>query len=763
MQFPQKSLTRQRVLVVALWTFSFLLLGWVTVACLFGHVEHAVSPHMMRGGDQKVHVILMAPPRSWPGNFHVEVLEDGFPLSRSGAGLELRPQGSDPNSVLVFFSASDQTNPRINGRQYVVRYLRRLLPASIALLLACWLFVPACTLWLSRRIENEDPTSTASDNSTAGWCAVTAASMFSLFAIQAWLFPSNVAWFLVVVAAGFPAFLVWLEGTVLGERSWSFPGWWPWLVSLLAWGACTAFGTSSYASWSTATAVLLMMAWGLVLYFGLRGSLLSLGENGVWLMTGFFGLGIGLILAREARLGLVSVLASLGLASTWGGAAVNPWTTKFLGHWALILSWSSLAVFWRLSRERRPRTGLLIVVACLAIGVNGSKSALAALAFSAVAAMAAFYWGRAARKLLISTLLTGVLLTPFLAGIPWQAHLYLHGDVPEKVLNALDLDLRGGMWEFSRRLTWLRPFEGWGIGSTSSLPGGDLPMAETLGLEPGSARPWALRRPTLAGGHPHNAALLTWLDLGLVGALLLAGLLLAIGRSIAATEGNRRVHAALIGLLTVNVVYLAFNYPAWEPEVMSILWMSAVLASVALPKPKVPTKRLLQDGVVVLILLGIGGGFLAQERLSRWLMVREFRQNEVVLDASAGKLLAGEDIWRLDSSSPLDAEAELLESGVIRGWVYDPLTGAAPEPVLLFVGSRLLAVLWPEHPSPELFARTRPKSVSALTAGFAVPVDPQGLDLHAPVNLVALGPESARFVELPPLNRSAGADGAPSP
>jgi hypothetical protein len=90
-----------------------------------------------------------------------------------------------------------------------------------------------------------------------------------------------------------------------------------------------------------------------------------------------------------------------------------------------------------------------------------------------------------------------------------------------------------------------------------------------------------------------------------------AGLVVMIGRSIAASEANRGVHASLLGLLTLTAAYLLFNYPAWDPVVASILWMSAALPSALLPPRPACRRQLLRSAATVFILLATGCAILA--------------------------------------------------------------------------------------------------------------------------------------------------------
>lgn len=636
----------------------------------------------------------------------------------------------------------------------------RHLPASTMLLLASWILLPAAVIDRWRRPTQSPPSGTPLE--IPAWTVVVCGGVYSLFAIQAWLPPSNAHWLLAVGAVGLAPALA-----RLSAGQWAPPGWLPWVAGLGAWATVSSFAGSSYASPATAAGFLTVSAWGLALYFGLRGSLKGDESREPSLILGLFVFTTGLNLAREAGFDPAGRLTSLGLSPLLWKGIVNQWTTKFTAHWLLVVSWFALAATGWDRRGSRWRTALVLALGTVTLGLNGSKAAILALVLSAAVATCALRWPRTLRRLLVSGLVVGVLLAPVLAAVPWQLQSIVQSHLPATPPVVRKVESRGGIWEFSRRLIALRPLQGWGFGASATLPGRDLPIADAFGLDSAVAGPRRSSQPAFEGGHPHNAALLTWLDLGLIGALLVAGLLVATGRAIAAVEEHKRIHATLLGLLTVTATFLAFNYPAWEPEVMSILWMSVVLPSAVLSSPVVDRREHLRSGAVVLLILALGCAALAQGRLSRWLTVRDLRGHETVLDPDAERLVAGGEVWDLEYDGDLDAGAELVKSGAgaptyIRGWAFDPSATRAPKAVLVFVGSRLAAVVWPERPSPGVLARVERKTVRALTAGFLFRAEPDRGDFDAPVTIIVLERGRALAKEVPPLSgASPGRDSLP--
>lgn len=752
MRSPASLALFPRPSTVVVWLSVALFLVWITKACLLGHVEHELSTDHMRGRGPAVYSILPAPPPFWPAELRLEVLENGQPLA---AGPELprvtikdSGPGSPQFSVLRFIG-SDGSDPRDNGRKYVVRAPRRQRPAALALLMVCWIGLPWAAIRFSKRVGD------GSEPGTLGpaiWCAGLSVLAYSLFALQAWLPQPNAPWLVIVAAVCAASWLVRLGS---GPRP-PMSGWLPWLLGLVAWALCSSLGGTAYSS-PTATASFVVMAvWGLMIHDTLRGSLRGHQELGPSLLLVVFVILSGLSLARDAGFDLAGQLAWLGLSSVRTNAIGNPWTTKFLGHWVLVVAWCTLVVLGRAGRPRQLGVATVVLLTGLALGISGSKAALVALVFSAVVGVAAYRWPTTVRRFVVASLAVAIVLAPLLAAAPWRLHTAASSVVPSDGSLRLEMDIRGGIWEFSRRLISQHPLEGWGFGASASLPGRELPIADALKVEPSTESSQLTRHPALAGGHPHNAALLIWMDLGLVGALLVTGLLIATGKSISALEENRQSHAALLGLLTVTAVYLAFNYPVWEPEVLSLLWMTLALASAGLPARPVALKPLLRSGTAVVVLLALGCAVLAHHRLSRWQIARDFPPGEVTLDLAAGHLLRpGRDQGRhlpLRDEPALEAGAELVGERWIRGWAFGPPGAESPKAVLVFVGPSLVGIAWPERPSPEAFSRVEVSDVQALTAGFLVPVDPDRIDFQASVFVVVVRNGEALVKTLPPLD-----------
>lgn len=748
-------------MVAAPWLIVALLLAAITSECLFGQVKHELVPAQMRG-DVIALVILPAPPFPWQSELGVDVFENGRRLgprlegprsvSETGGGAYADPvrDGSGlQRFTALYFTASDGSEPARNGRSYAVRYPRWALPATFAFLLGCWVVLPLTTVHLVRCLAGPRPRAVGSLG-VAGWSVLVSALVYSLFALQAWLPPSNAPWLIAVAVAGVAPFLARLPV----PRA-SVPGWCLWCAGLLVWVLLTSLGGTSYASPGMAAGFLAVAAGGALLYFGTRGSLEGSARAGRSPIVAVFLVVALASLARDAGFDIAGTLATLGLSPLRTEGIENLWTAKFLGHWLLVTLWCTLAAFGLKGVSRHRDTALVASLGFVALWLNGTKSGLVALVISTAVAGGAMLRPRATRRLVVVVLVLAALTAPLWAGLPWRAQARLPSHLTEGPLSGLEMDVRGGVWEFSRRLISLHPLEGWGFGASASLPGRQLPIADALGVEPSRPDHVLARHPVLAGGHPHNAALLTWLDLGLIGAVLLAGLLAAVGHSIARVERQRYAHAALLGLLTVTATFLAFNYPVWEPEIASMLWMTAVLAASHLPQPVFRRPELVRHGIVVLVVIAIGCALLVEERASRWLTARDQGAREILLSPDGDSLAIGGAVHRLEDDRRIDAGARLVAPQgrpFIHGWAYGPPGSGDPDVVLVFVGTELVGTVWPEWPTLEVFRRSSTRDVRALLSGFLVPVVPADLDIEAPLTVVMIRGQDVAAARLPPLS-----------
>ena len=109
-----------------------------------------------------------------------------------------------------------------------------------------------------------------------------------------------------------------------------------------------------------------------------------------------------------------------------------------------------------------------------------------------------------------------------------------------------------------------RPVFGWGLNTSRVIPGGGVKLDASE-----SALPL----------HPHNGVLQLWLELGAVGALLGAGLLIRILVRTVAWTGDPVERAACTALTLTGFVIACLSYGLWQSWWMAALFFAAVFAA----------------------------------------------------------------------------------------------------------------------------------------------------------------------------------------
>lgn len=547
----------------------------VTATWWWGVVRINLSPRQMRQPLPPVSLVNVA------GDLRfAEITEDGVPL---GPRLESRnavrtraegwsqlafenQEGGDRATLLVFVS-SDASSPLTNGRRYAAAYRLREQPASRTAVLLTWCLALAVAAALRRRpVHRGLP---AEGPPVARWSVVAAVGLYSLFVLRAQLVSaSSLVWLAALLLVALPALLAVRRPPPAARPVW------PWLGGLLLWMWLTTMLPGAVdANPRSALAATAGCALGTALVLAFRHRLGSGATGSAALLVSWAGTALGLVLT-VGHMGPLLALQGLGV-STW---ASGVWSEKYAMHWLLLLAWCVLLAFSRKPSAWRTGTVVVLVGTLSVLWFGASKSGLAALLCSLAVAGTALLRPRATRRALVAGVLAAVLLAPLLYRVPWQVHRRLPPAAAEMSARYLESSVRGAIWEAAGRFVMERPWAGRGIGAAARMAAGRVPLGEQLGIDPVQRTPAQQSYPALPGGHPHSLPLLIWLDLGLVGALLCAGLIMALGRVMSRAEEQSRAHACLLGLFTATVVLFAVNYPVWDPVVLSLLWFGPALA-----------------------------------------------------------------------------------------------------------------------------------------------------------------------------------------
>jgi O-antigen ligase len=131
------------------------------------------------------------------------------------------------------------------------------------------------------------------------------------------------------------------------------------------------------------------------------------------------------------------------------------------------------------------------------------------------------------------------------------------------------------IWRFAAERIADKPLAGWGMNAARAIPGGK----EKVVLIPGTPPIMGERLPL----HTHNAPLQWWLELGVPGAVLMAGLWLFALRLIAKYSAGRAARAIAIGGFTAAFVIANLSFGAWQSWWLATLGLAAALILLFLP------------------------------------------------------------------------------------------------------------------------------------------------------------------------------------
>lgn len=215
---------------------------------------------------------------------------------------------------------------------------------------------------------------------------------------------------------------------------------------------------------------------------------------------------------------------------------------------------------WRLGWRWMAVPAVLVPMALAAVGT--SQSALAALLGLLVLLGIAILSWRVAVGLVAAGVLAGISLCGPLAVWMKQAGLADAGGMPFSFRHRILT------WDFVAARLGDHPWIGYGLEASRAVPGGDgmfeLPVVGRVPVLP---------------VHPHNLFLQTRLELGWVGAVLLALLLLAILRRLTRLdEGIRPMAIALFGTC---IFAQCFAYGAWQGWLICGMMFAGLLIALA--------------------------------------------------------------------------------------------------------------------------------------------------------------------------------------
>lgn len=195
------------------------------------------------------------------------------------------------------------------------------------------------------------------------------------------------------------------------------------------------------------------------------------------------------------------------------------------------------------------------------------------------------------------------------------------------------------MWNFSAARILEKPFLGWGVNSSRSIPGG---QAKILG--PGT---------DLLPLHPHNWFIQIWLELGGVGAVVLLAILVSIPFLLKRAPFSASGKAVSLGLLITILVFSQGSFSAWSAWWLATIVLS-LTACLAFARPvsgplldvpafnKIHSSSAASKGLIaaLIVMLGLGFSFFSLTKTQPWAMaegVTATLNTSVVFSNSADK------------------------------------------------------------------------------------------------------------------------------
>ena len=232
-----------------------------------------------------------------------------------------------------------------------------------------------------------------------------------------------------------------------------------------------------------------------------------------------------------------------------------------------ILSWPIAIV---VQRRWGPKAGVaLMAFVLLALSGFTSDKSVLSIATGGVVFGLSYVWPRRAARVVGAAVALSIMVAPSVARIPaYFVPPMKQAELPPSIGHRILI------WDFVSHRIAERPLLGWGLNSSRVIPGGkDTPRPGTENLPL----------------HPHSAPLQWWLELGGIGAGLLA---LLIGVTVALIGRHfpeRGEQAFALGMTTCIWTIAAVGYGIWQGWWVSALCIFFSALAVVAPHPTVAT------------------------------------------------------------------------------------------------------------------------------------------------------------------------------
>ena len=239
-----------------------------------------------------------------------------------------------------------------------------------------------------------------------------------------------------------------------------------------------------------------------------------------------------------------------------------------------LMVWVTVMPVWR-------RFGGLVAAALVLISAYAIFALQPGTPFLAIVAGASvfvlgWYLPRLVLAILLVAIVGTLLMVPFLTALEPVLTSFIYGFG----LSEFSLHHRIAIWQFASEHTVARPLAGWGLDSSRLIGEGQLVTVD-------DAPNVRFRDVDVLPLHPHNALLQAWLELGIVGAAMLAGLFATVLLAIARYVPGRLDRAAAYATFTAAFLTAQMSFGIWQGWWISTLALVAVLITALVSPPRV--------------------------------------------------------------------------------------------------------------------------------------------------------------------------------
>jgi O-antigen ligase len=229
-----------------------------------------------------------------------------------------------------------------------------------------------------------------------------------------------------------------------------------------------------------------------------------------------------------------------------------------------IAVWVAIIPVWR----RFGWIGGVVLVLVSGFAISGLQPSSPFLAITAGAAVFAVAWfvPRVATIALLIAIAVGLLMIPFIPDLQPLLTDMIRG----LGLSEFSLHHRMAIWQFASEHSLARPFAGWGLDSSRFVGVGQVATVD-------DAPNVGFRNVDVLPLHPHNALLQAWLELGVVGAVILAALFASIVLAIRRHVRGHLERAAAYATFTAAFINAELSFGIWQGWWISCLALAAIL------------------------------------------------------------------------------------------------------------------------------------------------------------------------------------------